>query len=49
VDIDELEADAEAAQDAVDNVDLSQGYQCPTVANQTVADLAPSQLAQVQE
>jgi hypothetical protein len=49
VDIDELEAEAEVAEDALDNVDLSQGYQCPTIANQTVADLAPSQLAQVQE
>ena len=33
----------------LDNVDLAQGFQCPTLGNQIAADLAPSQVARVGE
>lgn len=49
VDLDEIDADIEAEQEALDSVDLAQGFQCPTIGNQTVADLAPSQVARVSE
>ncbi len=49
VDLDEIDADIAAEQETLDNVDLSQGFQCPTIGNQVVADLAPTQLAKVNE
>ena len=47
VDLDELEAQEQADQEALDNVDLAEGFQCPTISNQKVADLAPTPIARV--
>ena len=48
-DLDELEADEADREAEIAEVDLTQGFQCPTIDNQAVADVAPSRVSSVSE
>lgn len=49
VDLDELDAQVEAEQATIDDLDLSQGVQCASISNQIVDDLTGAQVAGVRE
>jgi hypothetical protein len=49
VDLDELDAQVDADQATLDDVDLSQGLQCASISNQVVDDLTEAQVAKVSE